>query len=104
MLSLRKELAHDDVHNLVIVLRHTQGLTLQQAVDRASEMLTEAVHRFEQTERTLLPFSLEREVVILKYVGNLKAWMRGNLDWSIETGRYSQVESRSHARGTNACP
>jgi Terpene synthase family 2, C-terminal metal binding len=92
LFSLEKELARGDVNNLVIVLQHVQGLSLQQAVDHVNEMLGDAVHQFEQTEHALPACAPGLGEAIQKYVGNLKAWMRGNLDWSIETARYSQVE------------
>jgi hypothetical protein len=92
LFSLEKELARGDVNNLVVVLRSDGGLTLQQALDRAGEMLNEAVGEFEQTERALPVFGPKLARAVRVYLCDLKAWMRGNLDWSLSTGRYTQVE------------
>lgn len=90
--SLAKERARGDVNNLIIVLQNTQHLELQEAIDRASEMVSCAVHQFEQGERALpLPASGLEEIT-RRYLAILKAWMRGNLDWSAETFRYGNVD------------
>jgi len=89
LFSLEKELARGDVNNLVLVVERAERIPLQQAVDRVGSMISSAVGHFEQVERAL-PTDLEEAVQ--RYLSMLRAWMRGNLDWSIETGRYSQVE------------
>ncbi len=96
IISLEKEIARGDVNNLVLVVQHAENLPLQEAVDKVGTMVSSAVRLFEQTERALqntlqnrIP-ELERDMQ--KYLNVLKAWMRGNLDWAVSTGRYAQVE------------
>lgn len=90
--SLEKENARGDVNNLVLVVEREERIPLQQAVDQVGAMVSAAVELFLRVERTLpaCPADLERDVQ--HYLRMLRGWMRGNLDWSIETGRYAQVE------------
>lgn len=78
LFSIAKELEHGDVHNLVIVLQHRTGLPLEDAIRTAVRMHDHAVREFEE----LAPGPHEH------YVTALKGWIRANVDWSIETGRY----------------
>lgn len=87
--SLEKEIARGDVNNLVLVIQQARSLTLQQAINVAATMISSAVQLFEQTERALPSFTPELRVAVQAYVGDLKAWMRGNLEWSAESYRYA---------------
>lgn len=90
--SLEKELARGDVNNLVLVVERAERIPLQEAVDQVGAMVSSAVEIFEQVERALPTFPADLEEAVQHYLRMLRGWMRGNLDWSIETGRYSQVE------------
>ncbi len=90
--SLEKEIVRGEVNNLVLVIAHAESLPLQEALDKASAMVSSAVQVFQQTERALPPPASELEEAIQKYLTALKSWMRGNLDWSAQTHRYSHVE------------
>jgi Terpene synthase family 2, C-terminal metal binding len=90
--SLEKELARGDVNNLILVVERAQRIPLQEAVDQVGAMISSSVELFEQVERALPTFPADLEDAVQHYLSMLRAWMRGNLDWSIETGRYSQVE------------
>ncbi|MBE3559283.1 MAG: hypothetical protein IMW89_08665 [Ktedonobacteraceae bacterium] len=92
IISLEKERARGDVNNLVVVVQHAYGLTLQQAIDHVNALVTAQARLFEETERQLPAFAPELAPKVQKYLDGLKAWMRGNLDWSGETHRYSHVE------------
>jgi hypothetical protein len=90
--SLEKERARGDVNNLVLVVARAEGIPLQEAVDQVGAMVSSAVEIFEQVERALPTLPTDLEEAVQLYLGMLRGWMRGNLDWSIDTGRYSQVE------------
>lgn len=89
LFSLEKELKSGDVHNLVVVLSHAQGLTLPEAVERATEMHDAEVRGFLEAESRLPSFGAAVDVNLARYLAGLRARMRGNLDWSLESGRYS---------------
>ncbi|MEJ7598128.1 MAG: terpene synthase [Kofleriaceae bacterium] len=90
LFSIRKELAHGDFHNLAIVLQHEEAIPLRDAIDRAVEMHDDAVRSFEHHEHRLLETTGSPQ--IHQFVDALKGWVRANLDWSIETGRYARIE------------
>jgi len=82
LFSIHKELAHGDVHNLAIVLQHESALSIGDAVAAAVRMHDDAIRQFERDEPGLPP-------AMHRFVDALKGWVRANLDWSIETGRYA---------------
>ncbi len=88
LFSLKKELKCGDVHNLVIVLRHAKGLTLQEAVNLSVRMHNAEVHRFVMLESRLPVFGRTVNANLARYVAALRTRMRGNLDWSRESERY----------------
>lgn len=88
IISLEKELRHGEVNNLVVVLHHAYGLTLQQAIDRAAEMHNAEVCAFVELETCLPSFGSEVDANLRRYVSALRARMRGVLDWSYESERY----------------
>ncbi|XYI03583.1 terpene synthase family protein [Sorangium sp. So ce1128] len=92
IVSLAKEQARGDVTNLVVVLRHLYKCSLQEAVDRVNAKIVEEVRLFEEIESSLPEYQPGVSSQLKKYIAGLKAWMRGNLDWSAETHRYSSVE------------
>lgn len=88
VVSLEKELAHADVHNLVLVLVHAEGLGLQEAVDRVGRMHDIEVRDFVRLSSHLPSFGPAVDGQLRRYVAALQARIRGNLDWSRESARY----------------
>mgnify|MGYP002336024624 CR=1 FL=1 len=93
--SLQKEMKRD-VHNLVLVLQHAEGLTLQEAVNRAAEMHNAEVRTFTDSVSQLQSLGDHQTDVNLKrFVGVLHTRMRGFVDWANESGRYQPLVSVS---------
>lgn len=86
--SLGKELAQGDVHNLVVVLARQHGLKIQEAANLAAQMCNAQVKRFLALERRLPDFPSPHAEAVAKHLSVLRAWMRGNLDWALESARY----------------
>lgn len=84
--SYEKELREGDCHNLVILL-HRSGMTLSEAVARAGAMHDALVADFVDVEVRITRDAATQEST-RRFVEALKGWVRANLDWSIETGRY----------------
>jgi hypothetical protein len=99
LFSVEKELEHGDFHNLVIVLQHHAGLGPRDAVLQAVRMHDDAVRSFERHEHQLTQNGVSHEVGC--FVVALKGWVRANLDWSIETGRYASTAT-THAASSIA--
>jgi hypothetical protein len=82
--SAEKEMLQGDVHNLVLVVRHVRGCELEAAIEHVAHMHDEIIREFEVLETGLNPDQRLR-----RFVDALKTWVRANLDWSIESGRYA---------------
>lgn len=98
VLTLDKERARGDVHNLVIVLEHATGCTTTVAMTRAAHQIDSRLADFMRCERGLEEmFGRIRsddavQVAAEKYAIGLRNWMRGHLDWGLHTIRYHSVE------------
>lgn len=88
LFSLPKERAHFDMHNLALVFQHEAGMSLQAAVDKVASLVEREVKRFVALEARLPSYDPPVDCLVERFVGVLRAWMRGNLDWSRESGRY----------------
>lgn len=87
--SCIKESKQGDVHNLVLVLKHTNKYSLQEAINEANRMLKEESAIFVTLEKLLPLTGQESDYELIRFVAVLHAWITGNADWSTkDTGRY----------------
>jgi 5-epi-alpha-selinene synthase len=93
LFSLEKELRHHHMHNLAVVLQRERQLDLQAAIDQAAELHNAEVRSFIELEMQLPSFGPALDQALQRYVGVLRSWMRANLDWSFETGRYQPQQT-----------
>lgn len=91
LFSLSQDLADDFHPNLVFSLQKEQGLCLQEAVDAAARMHDAAMRRFLEEQRQLPSFG-EHDAQVALFVTGMRRWIRANVDWSIQTGRYREDE------------
>jgi hypothetical protein len=91
MSSLDKELRAGDVHNLVIVLQHEYGLSIQAAMEQAARLFNTRMREYVELEQRLPSFGAAIDEQVQRYLKGLRCWVRGNMDWSFETGRYGYV-------------
>ncbi len=86
ILSGLRELANDVPMNLPAVIAREQGLPVAEAFARVGDIVNADVRSFiEMTNRLLAD---DPDPAVAAYVDGLKVWIRGNLDWSLITGRY----------------
>ena len=90
LFSLENELAYGDVHNLVYVLSRERELSLPEARAIAVGYCNSEVAAFPATARRLPTFGAAIDALVAVYQRGLGALMRGNLDWSLGTARYSR--------------
>ncbi len=88
IISLKKELAEGESHNLVLLLHSQEGLPLQKAVERVAQMHDSEVKAFIALEQQLPSFGGQVDGDLKRYVSALRFIMRGHLDWALESGRY----------------
>ena len=92
VVSVEKEMAHGDFSNLVLVLRRAYGYSLQEAAEKANILITGEIMLFEKLSE-FAPVALpayRQEIDV--YLASMRAWIRGNLDWSLESARFSEIE------------
>lgn len=89
--SLRRELAADAIHNLIIILRHEHGCSLQEAVTRTCEMIEAETRRFEALSHRLIVAS-DTDPTLQAYISGLEYAISGNLAWSTESARYGATD------------
>ncbi len=87
IISFAKESRHHDVHNLVTTLRARQP-TLQNAIDLAAQLTNAEVNAFVDLQACLPSYTPEIDADLQRFVAVLRSWMRGNLDWAYDSGRY----------------
>ena len=86
ILSGLRELSQDVPMNLPAVIAREQRLPMTQAFARVGDLANTDTRSFVEMSERLL--ANEPDPSVEKYVHGLKAWIRGNLDWSLTTGRY----------------
>nr|WNY22666.1 TS-C2 [Plocamium pacificum] len=85
--------------NIVVALKNSRGLTWDEAVDCAINMVNDEIDGF---------IALEKEVEYLRgqgelsngtaeFINCLKSYMRGSMEWSAETDRYKEWRMMAEA-------
>ncbi|MCL7422150.1 MAG: hypothetical protein M8364_14725 [Methylobacter sp.] len=88
IISLQKEFNHQDMHNLALIFHHHQAIDLQEAIDQVARLIENEVRQFIALEKSLPSFGADLDRDVKRFIAVMRAWMRGNLDWSFESGRY----------------
>jgi hypothetical protein len=86
ILSGLRELAQEVPMNLPAVIAREQGLSIAEAFAQVGDIANTDLRSFLDLSERLVADT--RDPSIGAYVDGLKAWIRGNLDWSLTTGRY----------------
>jgi hypothetical protein len=87
ILSGLRELDHPVPMNLPSVMARELGIPVQEAFARACDMADTHTRTFIDLADRLIEDQPDPTVV--HYIDGLKCWIRGNLEWSLSTGRYS---------------
>ncbi|MGH8509564.1 MAG: terpene synthase family protein [Gammaproteobacteria bacterium] len=91
--SYEKEvLKQRNPNNLMDVLMLHRSLSLTEATSQAVSLINNAVEAFIAHEQDLLP-EIRGDERLHTYVHGMKAWMRANLLWSLQTERYRSPTS-----------
>ncbi|MBC9910367.1 terpene synthase family protein [Chitinophaga varians] len=87
ILSVKKELAHQDYHNLIVLLQQLFDLSLQEAINQAVVLHNQHMELF---SRSIAGVSRrEWGPAVQQYIDGLIGIVRGNLDWSLnDSERY----------------
>lgn len=85
IVSLQKERAFMDPHNIITVLNHECGISVAEAVTKTIEIHNEAMEEFGRIAQS---FCRDAGAPGRGYVAGLELWMRGVFDWSFMSARY----------------
>jgi len=97
--SFPKELASNDVHNLVLVLHYQHQISLEKALEYAVDMHNQEVQAMLNLEASIPSFGEEVDIEVKKYISGIHDWIRGNFDWSKKTVRYNSLENLDLVKG-----
>lgn len=88
-------------NNLVHVTMKAEDVGLEEAASRVVDTIHQKIVQFRELEAELEAGELNPR--LRPYLRGLKSWMRGNLVWSLETGRYAPEGATHVADATNEC-
>ncbi|WP_152541267.1 terpene synthase family protein [Kallotenue papyrolyticum] len=88
LLSLPKELASGEQHNLVVILQQHQGLSLSSALAQVEARYYQDLAAYQALEACLPRCGGELDRALATYTQVLRGWMAGSLQWSYASGRY----------------
>jgi hypothetical protein len=88
LFTWQREQALGEVHNLVILLMHECGMSLEEARCATVQQHNDELRAFVARERQL-PDAGDGELMRQRFIGVLHSCIRGHLDWAHETGRYN---------------
>lgn len=97
LISWPKEAAVGDHHNIVFSFQREHRLPLEEAVLAAVAEHDERVLEF-QVARDRLEARWWGDPTCVIGIGDLVHWIRGNVDWSLESGRYTPGETPAQRR------
>jgi hypothetical protein len=93
--SLPKELDRGEVNNLVVVMQHEKGGSLQDAVNCVCAMINRETQRFQELIQGLPPYPVEVDRVIRTYLLDMGHYIRTALDYERTGSRY-QAHTKHH--------
>jgi Terpene synthase family 2, C-terminal metal binding len=101
ILSLPKELARGERHNLVLLIQQHDACTLPEAVDRAHIYTAERTREYLKSKTEFLDHMAHSSPPMYptgeRFTAGLEHLMRGSYDWSIGTSRYAAREAEPTA-------
>jgi hypothetical protein len=93
LISWRKEVAVGDLHNIVFIVQQERRLSLPEAVHAAVAEHDAQMTQFVAARDRLAKGRWGADPTVAADAADIVHWIRGNLDWSLESGRYAPGES-----------
>jgi 5-epi-alpha-selinene synthase len=86
--SLPKELAYGEVNNLVVVVQHEEGCSLQDAINRVCDMINRETQHFQALVQSRPSYPAEVDRIIRTYLIDVGHYIRTALDYERIGSRY----------------
>ncbi|EIW84717.1 terpenoid synthase [Coniophora puteana RWD-64-598 SS2] len=84
----REQSTGDENHNLITVIMHERGCSLNEAFQIAAGLHMDAQRAFQEKMKSLPSWGPEIDRAVGEYVEGMAVWTRGHNQWSYECGRY----------------
>ncbi|WP_433552326.1 terpene synthase family protein [Micromonospora zamorensis] len=93
LVSLEKDRVTSGGHNLVLAIAREQRLPQERAVEAAVDRWRAAMGRFMRLRAEIPSFGPELDPAVAAHVEGIACSVRGTIDWSLESDRYSAAHS-----------
>ncbi|KAF1964544.1 Presilphiperfolan-8-beta-ol synthase [Bimuria novae-zelandiae CBS 107.79] len=105
VLSYRKDLELGVDFNLITLLMNTDGFSVQQAMDKIGDMISDCYRQWYLALAELPSYGEKIDREVMKFVEVCRAMAHGNLYWSFQTGRFLGTEGHDvHETGLMQLP
>lgn len=88
MHSYQKEVAANEPHNLLTVVMHAYGMSLQEAIDWTGERIEEFINEFVDLEQKLFWTDRGLDQSVREHINTIASVLRGYNCWAFEAERY----------------
>ena len=100
ILSYNFEQARGETHNLVAVMMEHQHMSVQEAIDYATEVCIASIQKFKQTRDVVPSFNDPAlDSAVEKYVEGLQDWVFGAIHASYDCERYFEKDAAAARQG-----
>ncbi len=96
--TVEKEMAKGEVNNMIMVLMHEEGLSIEEAMTRTVELHDAETREFIALAMRLPTFSSEIDADLQRYVEVLSSMISGHRSWALETARYAAPSPDANGR------
>lgn len=96
--TVEKEMAKGEVNNMIMVLMHEEGLSIEEAMTRTVELHDAETREFIALAMSLPTFSSEIDADLHRYVAVLTSMISGHRTWALETARYAPAAPDANGR------
>lgn len=87
--SLKKDLAHGEICNLVFIVQHDKNCSLQEAAEQVRTMVELQMRHFQELVQNLPSYPIDVDRCLLSYLDSLDLYVRGIQDWERVVLRYT---------------
>lgn len=88
ILSLKKEIENNEIHNLVISMQKQNGNTLEEALRDVKNIVDSEINKFNELKTEVYELNQPFDSNIVKYIARLENVIRGHYEWSLKSKRF----------------
>lgn len=88
ILSLKKEIENEEIHNLVISMQKQNGNTIEESLKDVKNILDSEIDKFNELKTKVYELNQPFDSNIIKYISRLENVIRGHYEWSLKSKRF----------------